>query len=56
MSRSNPSTLFPYLEVTGPGGEHFRVEITGERVTIGRYKEFNDIGLDPDPHRSGPLA
>jgi hypothetical protein len=29
-------------------GELFRVEITGERVTIGRYTEFNTIDLDPD--------
>jgi hypothetical protein len=51
MSHTNTDALFPYLEVTGPGGEHFRVEITSERVTIGRYKQFNDVALDPDPQQ-----
>ncbi len=48
---SDTTIPFPYLDVCGPGGEQFRVEITGERVTIGRYEQFNDIALTPDPQQ-----
>ncbi len=48
---SETHTQFPYLDVKGPGGEHFRVEIYGERVTIGRFKGFNDVALNPDPQQ-----
>jgi hypothetical protein len=43
--------LFPYFQVVGPNGENFRVEMKTDRITIGRYQEFNDIGLNPDPQK-----
>ncbi|HEX8556971.1 MAG TPA: winged helix-turn-helix domain-containing protein [Pyrinomonadaceae bacterium] len=41
--------LFPYLDVRGPDDEEFRVELSEDRLTIGRFREFNDVGLEPDP-------
>ncbi|MCI0393600.1 MAG: FHA domain-containing protein, partial [Chloroflexi bacterium] len=41
----------PYLEVTGPDGQVFEVELTKERLTIGRLVQFNDISLEPDPQQ-----
>jgi hypothetical protein len=41
--------LLPFLEISGPGGQHFRVDLTKDRVTIGRFDLFNDIALEPDP-------
>lgn len=41
--------LFPYLNVRGPDDQEFRVELSEDRCTIGRFCEFNDIGLEPDP-------
>ena len=36
--------------VSAPGaGEHTTVELSGERVTVGRLPEINDIALEPDP-------
>jgi DNA-binding winged helix-turn-helix (wHTH) protein len=36
--------------VSGPdGGEAVAIELTGERVTVGRLPEVNDISLEPDP-------
>ncbi len=43
--------LLPVLEVTGPHGETFQIELTKDRVTIGRFSEFNDVGLEPDPQQ-----
>jgi DNA-binding winged helix-turn-helix (wHTH) protein len=34
--------------VSGPGGRE-PVSLTGERVTVGRLPEVNDISLEPDP-------
>lgn len=41
--------LLPSLAVRGPDGQEFAVEITRDRVTIGRFREYNDVALDPDP-------
>jgi hypothetical protein len=36
--------------VSAPGAaEHTTVELSGERVTVGRLPEINDIALEPDP-------
>lgn len=39
----------PYLEVTGPDGHRFEIDLTKERMTIGRLPQYNDISLEPDP-------
>ena len=41
----------PFLEVHGLDGQEFTVELTRERLTIGRFREFNDISLEPDPQQ-----
>ena len=49
--------LLPVLKVHTPEGEMFEVELDKDRVTIGRFAELNDIGLEPttrDP--PGPLC
>jgi Transcriptional regulatory protein, C terminal/FHA domain len=43
--------LLPFLEVEGPEGQQFSVELTKDRVTIGRFREFNDVALEPDPQQ-----
>ncbi len=43
--------LLPFLEICGPEGEKFSVELTEDRFTIGRFQEYNDIGLEPDPQQ-----
>jgi hypothetical protein len=43
--------LLPFLEGHGPNGESFTVELAKDRMTIGRFREFNDIGLEPDPQQ-----
>ena len=36
--------------VSGPGGaEPAPVDLSGDRVTVGRMPELNDIALEPDP-------
>ena len=35
--------------VSGPDGELSTLELSGERVTVGRLPEMNDIALEPDP-------
>jgi hypothetical protein len=45
------SDLLPFLEVYGPDGHTFRIDLTKERMTIGRLREFNDIALEPDPQQ-----
>jgi hypothetical protein len=39
----------PFLEVRGPEGQESTVEITKERLTIGRFRDFNDLPLEDDP-------
>ena len=41
----------PYFEISGPDGESFCVEMQTDRLTIGRYQQFNDIALHPDPQQ-----
>jgi FHA domain len=43
-SRSGASVV-----VSGPHGELGTRELSGERVTVGRLPEVNDIALEPDP-------
>ena len=43
--------LLPVLEVTGPDGQQFQVELTKDRLTIGRFAQFNDVALEPDPQQ-----
>jgi DNA-binding winged helix-turn-helix (wHTH) protein len=43
-SRSGASVV-----VSIPGAEPVPVELSGERVTVGRLVEVNDIALEPDP-------
>ncbi len=45
------SGLLPFLQVHGPGGEEFTVELKKDHLTIGRFAAFNDIGLEPDPQQ-----
>lgn len=45
------SANLPYLEVLGPEGQQFSVELSGERVTIGRLSQYNDVALEPDPQQ-----
>jgi hypothetical protein len=40
---------FPMLIVRSPEGHEFRVMLNKERMTIGRYHDYSDIGLEPDP-------
>jgi hypothetical protein len=35
--------------LSGPEAESATVELTGERMTIGRLPDLNDIALEPDP-------
>lgn len=41
----------PFLEITGPDGEHLVAPLTKTRITIGRDPSRNDIALQPDPQR-----
>jgi FHA domain len=43
--------LLPVFEVTGPDGQQFQVELTKDRLTIGRFAQFNDVALEPDPQQ-----
>jgi hypothetical protein len=43
--------LLPILKVSAPNGETFEVELNADRVTIGRFADLNDIGLEPDPQQ-----
>ena len=43
--------LLPVLEVHGPHDENFTVELVKNRVSIGRFEEFNDVSLEPDPQQ-----
>jgi hypothetical protein len=44
-------TLLPLLDIYGPDGQHFQVELEKDFVTIGRFAQFNDISLLPDPQQ-----
>jgi DNA-binding winged helix-turn-helix (wHTH) protein len=44
-------TTLPYFEVSGPEGQSFRAELQTDRVTIGRFEQWNDIALFPDPQQ-----
>jgi hypothetical protein len=44
-------TLLPVLEVQSPEGETFVVKLEKDRITIGRFRAFNDVGLEPDPQQ-----
>jgi DNA-binding response OmpR family regulator len=42
----------PLLVVYDPdGAERRRIELSGDRVTVGRLSDANDIALEPDPDR-----
>jgi DNA-binding winged helix-turn-helix (wHTH) protein len=41
--------LEPFLDVSGPDEQRFRVDLTKDRITIGRLKVFNDVALESDP-------
>ncbi len=43
--------LLPLFEVSGPNEEQFTVELTKDRMTIGRFELYNDIALEPDPQQ-----
>lgn len=43
------SELLPFLQIYGPDTQTFRVDLTKERTTVGRFEVFNDIALEPDP-------
>jgi DNA-binding winged helix-turn-helix (wHTH) protein len=45
------SGLLPFLQVHGPDGEEFTVELKKDHLAIGRFAAFNDIGLEPDPQQ-----
>lgn len=42
---------FPFLEIKGPDGQQWTVELTKTPITIGRFEVFNDIALQPDPQQ-----
>lgn len=42
-------SLLPYLQVCGPDDRQHRFDLVKERVTVGRFQEFNDVALEPDP-------
>lgn len=41
--------LLPFLEIRGPEGYEAAVELAKDRITVGRFRELNDVGLEPDP-------
>jgi len=43
--------LLPVLEVCGPGGQSFSVNVVKDRITIGRLAQYNDVSLEPDPQQ-----
>jgi hypothetical protein len=43
--------LLPILEVQGPEGESFIFPLSKDRLTVGRFRELNEIGLEPDPQQ-----
>ncbi len=51
MGENSLTGLLPVLEVHGPNHESFTVELVKDRITIGRFGQFNDVGLEPDPQQ-----
>lgn len=47
--RTSLENLLPYLLIRGPDGEQQRFDLIKDRVTVGRFQEFNDVALNPDP-------
>jgi hypothetical protein len=45
------TALLPILRIRTPEGQTFEIELDRDRVTIGRFAELNDIGLEPDPQQ-----
>ena len=43
--------LLPFLDICGPEGQQFRAELLKDRITIGRFEQFNDVALQPDPQQ-----
>jgi hypothetical protein len=43
--------LLPFLDIAGPDGQQFQAELAKDRVTIGRFAQFNDVALEPDPQQ-----
>jgi len=41
----NNDNLLPFLDVCGPDGQQFRVEMLKDHITIGRFEQFNDVAL-----------
>jgi hypothetical protein len=41
----------PLLEIRGPEGQEFTANLSKDRLTIGRYRDFNDISLELDPQQ-----
>ena len=57
---SSPGGRAAEVVVSGPGGAPVTVELSGQRITVGRLSDVNDIVLQPDPEflvtRSGHCA
>jgi hypothetical protein len=45
------SARLPYLEMLGPEGQHLSVQLSKERIKIGRLSEHNEVALEPDPQQ-----
>ncbi|GHO61564.1 hypothetical protein KSC_004560 [Ktedonobacter sp. SOSP1-52] len=43
--------LLPFLDISGPDGQQFQIALEKDTVTIGRFEQFNDIALSPDPQQ-----
>ncbi|WP_244422623.1 winged helix-turn-helix domain-containing protein [Ktedonobacter racemifer] len=41
----------PFLNIVGPDGRQFQMDLEKDTVTIGRFDQFNDIALSPDPQQ-----
>jgi hypothetical protein len=51
MEPTSLKGLLPVLEIHGPNGETSVVDLAKDHVSIGRFRELNDIGLEPDPQQ-----
>ena len=45
------NALRPYLAITSPDGQKRTLELSLDRMTIGRMQELNDVALEPDPQK-----
>ena len=43
--------LLPKRKVYGPNGETSEIELATDHITMGRFAEFNDVGLKPAPQQ-----